>query len=279
MLASLLLSVALISGTSEPDTSARLPRGGSVEIDAHARNVNIRTGTTDAVTVRNGTLDTDGKTISISADDLLRTQGGTMEVLLPAWARVSVSTYTGNVTVDGAPVRLEVESFQGSIRVSGGSGALELASVAGTISVSDFKGTQLSIDATGGDVTVTNATGRMEVSSINGAVRMRGIRSPHVEASSVSDGLEFEGPLAADGHYEFSSHAGGVVLTLPADVSARFTVELFSGKFLTQIPATRPGDRNDDDGNDFTAVFGKGAAHVEVSSFSGDIRVLKAGGR
>ncbi|MEO5798532.1 MAG: DUF4097 family beta strand repeat-containing protein [Gemmatimonadales bacterium] len=279
MLAQLLFAVALLGGTSEPDTSARLPRGGSVEIDVHTRNVSIRTGTSDLVSVRNGTLDVDGKTFSISADDLLRNHGGNIDIVLPIWARVSVSTYTGNIIVDGAPERLEVQTFQGTIRVTGGAGSLDLQSAAGAITVTDFKGNRLSADATGNDITVTNASGRIEAASVSGNVRLRGIRSPHVEATSVSGVVEFEGPFATDGRYAFESHAGGIMLTLPADVDAQLHISTFGGKFLTQIPATRRAGRNDDGDDDFVAVFGKGAAHVTIDSFSGDIRVLKAGGR
>lgn len=277
MLASLLLTTSLLLGGAEPDTSARLPRGGSVEIDLHTSSVLIKTGPGDVVTVRGGTLDVDGKLISISADDLFRGKGGAMEVVLPAWARVSVSTYTGNITVEGAPERLEAGSFQGSIRVSGGTGVLDLQSAAGAITVTDFRGTRLNAEATGEDVTVTNATGRIEVASVSGAVRLRGIRSSYVEAGSVSGLVEFEGTLAADGRYNFESHAGGVVLTLPADASAQLHIAMFSGKFLTQIPATRPGRQSDDGDLEFTAVMGKGAAQVHIDSFSGDIRVLRAG--
>lgn len=277
MLASLLLTTALLLGGTEPDTTARLPRGGSVEIDLHSHNVIIRSVAGDLVTVRGGSLELDGKLVSIDGGDHLNAKGGTVEVLLPLWARVSVSTYTGNITVEGAPERLEVETFTGAIRVTGGAGVLELQSAAGAITVTDFKGTRLNADATGEDVTVTNATGRIEVASVNGAVRLRGIRSQYVEAGSVSGAVEFDGPLAPDGRYNFESHAGGVVLTLPADVSAQLHIAMFSGKFLTQIPATRSGGRNDDSDDEFTAVMGKGAAQVHIDSFSGDIRVIRAG--
>jgi DUF4097 and DUF4098 domain-containing protein YvlB len=277
MLASLLLTTALLTGGVEPDTTARLPRGGSVEIDLHTSSVLIKTGSSDLVTVRGGSLDLDGKLISIEADDLFRGKSSVMEVTLPTWARVSVSTYTGNIVVEGAPDRLEVETFQGSIRVSGGSGVLELQSAAGAITVTDFKGTRLNADATGEDITVTNATGRIEVASVNGAVRLRGIRSQYVEAGSVSGTVEFDGAFAPDGRYNFASHAGGIVLTVPADLSAQMHVAMFSGKFLTQLPATRSSGRNDDGDNEFTATFGKGAAQVHIDSFSGDVRVVRAG--
>lgn len=277
MLVTLLLTAATLLGTSsEPDTTVRLPRGGSIEITTHLEHVIVRGGTSDAVIVRGASVAVDHKDVTIFTSDLLSGHAGNVEVTLPSWARLTVSTYTGNVTIEGAPVRVEVETFTGVIRVSGGTGRLDLQSAAGSITVTDFKGESLNADATGDNITVANATGRIEVASVNGAVRLRGIRSSSVNAESVSGLIEYEGPLAAEGRYNFESHAGGITLMLPADVSASLRISTFSGRFLNQIPATRPTDRSEDGDSDFLAILGQGSAKVTIDSFSGDIRIVKA---
>ncbi|MES2124773.1 MAG: DUF4097 family beta strand repeat-containing protein [Gemmatimonadota bacterium] len=280
MITPILLATALLMGPTEPDTTLRLPRGGQVEIESHMRSITLRSHEGDLVTVRGGSVELDGRTMSVSVEDRVPTTTGTLEVTVPVWARVSISSLNGNVVIEGVPAYLQAESFNGSIRTTGGTGRLELETVTGEVTVNDFRGTHLNIDATGDNVTVDGATGRLEVSSVNGAVRLRGIRSSHVEATTVTGPVEFEGPLSPDGHYSFESHTGSITLTLPADVSARMAVSTFGGDFKSQIPALRPADASDNDPGDFTVVLGKGAAaRVTVESFNGSIRINRAGAR
>ncbi|MEP6591183.1 MAG: DUF4097 family beta strand repeat-containing protein [Gemmatimonadota bacterium] len=278
MLASLLLATALLLGPTEPDTTLRLLPGGRVEIESHQRNITLRTREGDMVTVRGGEAERDGRTIQVVVDDPSRPSANTLEVVVPTWARVTLSSLNGNVVVEGVPDYLHAESFNGSIRTTGGAGTLELETVTGEVTVNDFRGKRLTVDATSDNVTVNGATGRVEVTSVNGAVRLRRIRSSHVEASTVNGPVEFDGPLTADGHYTFDSHNGGITLTLPADVSARLMVSTFGGDFKSQIPATRAADNKNDDPNDFTVLLGKGSgARITVGSFNGSVRVNRAG--
>lgn len=280
MITSLLLATALLMGPTEPDTSLRLPRGGQIEIESHMRNITLRTRESDLVTVRGGEVDLDGRTLSVSVNNQMATGSGTLEVTVPVWARVSISSLNGNVVIEGVPVSLQVESFNGSIRTTGGTGRLELETVTGEVTVNDFRGTRLNIDATGDNVTVNGATGRVAVSSVNGAVRLRGIQSDHVEAATVTGPVEFEGPLAPEGHYRFESHTGSITLTLPVTVSARMDISTFLGDFKSQIPATRIGGGDDDEPGDFSVLLGKGpAARVAIESFNGSIRINRAGAR
>lgn len=276
MLATLLLTLIVTLRSTDSDTTLRLPRGGAVEIETHTRRIIVRTGAGDLVTIRGGQAELDGRTLTINADDLMDTRAGVLEVTLPVWARTTIGTRSGSIVVESAPDRLEAETLEGAIHVTGGTGVLDLQSVAGAITVENFKGTRVSIDATGDDVTITNATGRIEVSSVNGAIRLHGIHSSFIEASTVNGGVDFEGPLAADGQYRFESHSGGITMTLPGDVSARLKVSTYSSKFYSQIPATRSADSDDGDQSEFTATLGKGEARVVVESFNGAIRVIRA---
>lgn len=283
----LLFALALASA----DTTVRLPRNGAIEIASRMRDVVVRTGSTDLVTVRGGSAALDGGTLQISGDDRRSRASGAIEVTVPMWAHVDASSVAGNLTFTGAPDRLHAETVNGFIHVSGGNGAVELESVAGSIVISDFRGTTLSIDATGGPVTVTNATGTINVDNVNGNVTLRGIRSDHVTASTINGWVEFEGPFAVAGRYDFSSQNGDATLILPGDVSARMKISTMNGQLISpQIPATTNGTqdanapsrgttktnakRHGDDGeHTFTVVYGAGAAQVTIDVFSGNVIV------
>lgn len=286
MPASFLLLALTLAG-NDADTALRLPRNGAVEIDTHVRDVSLRVGTTDFVTVNGAAAELDGGTLSIGDDMRRGRAGGPIEVIVPAWCRVDISSVGGNISLTGTPNRLHAETVNGFIHVTGGSGVLELETVAGEIVVADFHGTKLSVDATDGGVAISNASGTLAIDNVNGGITLKGIRSTSVAASTVNGPVDFEGTFAAIGNYEFSSQNDNVTLTLPGDVSARMEITTMNGVLRSaQIPATTNGTRNatssKDKGRDkdrgdgertFTAVFGSGAARVTVEAFNGDVIV------
>ena len=284
MIPHLLLVALSLAGTMKTDTTIRLPRNGAVEIDSRSRDVIVRVGSSDAVVVHGGDGQLDGGTLQVGGGRRRDRGSAPLEVTVPSWARVEVSSIEGNLTFQGAPARLHAGTVSGFIHLNGGSGSVELENVGGDVVVGDFHGTRLSVDATSGDVTITNASGAMEVEAVNGTVTMRGIRSDRVTASSANGAVAFEGPLAPSGSYEFTSQNDDVTLTLPADVSARMRVSTLNGGLRTEIPATTHGvtpardtaednrhkDRGDDGERSFVVMYGSGAAQVSIDVYNGN---------
>jgi DUF4097 and DUF4098 domain-containing protein YvlB len=291
-----MFALALMLTVASPDTTLRLPRNGAVEVDSRTRDVVVRIGTGDQVTVVGAGAELDGNTVQIDGDDdgsrrRFRSRSGAVEITIPASARLEVSSISGALTFTGTPAHLHAESIEGAIRVLGGSGEVELEAVSGNVTVNDFRGTRLEINSTGGLVAVTNATGAITVDNVNREVTLRGIHgSSRVEASSINAGVLFEGDFLAGGNYEFSSQNGSITLIVPPAVSARMEVSTMSGRLDTQIPAVTngandngsrgaKGDRHhrDSDEQSFTAVFGGGASRVSVDVFNGSVVVRPTG--
>ena len=246
MTATLLCALALHLGTPAADTSIRLARGTAVEISSYLGAITVRTGSDDMLTLRGGQLSRTDGTVQIDGDDPSQPRRENLVVTLPAWVRLDVSSYSGTLTFESTPTRLHAETVNGQIIVKGGSGTASLESVNGAITVTDFRGDQLTVDATGGDVTVTGGSGSFSVESINGAVRLRDMRATNLEASSINEVVEYSGTLDPRGSYSIDSHNGGINLWLSADVSARMKISTFNGEFTSpDIPATTTGSRAD----------------------------------
>jgi DUF4097 and DUF4098 domain-containing protein YvlB len=288
MPAPLLLLALALTGT-DADTTVRLPRNGAIEIDTRMRDVVLRIGTTDLVTIHGGQAELDGGTLQVSGEDRRSRSDGAMELVVPSWARVEISSIGGNLTFTGTPGQLHAETVNGFIHVTGGTGTVELETVAGGVVVTDFRGTSLSIDATGDNISVTNATGTLTVDNVNGDVILRGIHATTVSASSINGMVQFDGVLAPSGSYEFSSQNRDITLWLAADVSARMKISTMNGELTTQIPATTNGmagqsgnapggkdkHKHDDGEQTFTVVYGTGAARVSIDAFNGNVIVKK----
>ncbi|HEY4321602.1 MAG TPA: DUF4097 family beta strand repeat-containing protein [Gemmatimonadales bacterium] len=283
MLLLALLSAGMTPPPTDIDTTMHLARNGAVSIDSRTRNIVIRVGSGDLLIVRGGSVDADGHTVDIDGDDPMRGGSGNLEVTLPSWARLEVSTVSGDVTFTGTPERTHAESVNGSIRVDNGQGLLDLESVAGAIVVNGFNGTQLSIDATNQNVSVTNATGDIKVENVNGTITLHGIHSSAVSAETVNGNVEYSGDFAAGGRYAFTTQNNNVTLLVPAGFSARVQVTTLNGALNTDIPAVTNGSdqRNRDPGDEqtITATYGSGAARISIDVFNGNAIVKRASAR
>jgi hypothetical protein len=101
------------------------------------------------------------------------------------------------------------------------------------------------------------------------------MRASSATVSTVNGDITYDGSLAANGRYEFTSHNGNLLLTLPDDTSATFTIRTYNGELLTVVPVqgSKEGLAR---GRAVTLTLGSGAADVSLESFDGEIRIRRA---
>ena len=107
---------------------------------------------------------------------------------------------------------------------------------------------------------------------MSGSVTVEASDIEQGEFESVSGSVHFTGALLPGARLGAESHSGSVVLNLPADTSARFQIETFSGSINNGFGGAEaertsryaPGKRLD-----FT--LGSGDAQVRIESFSGSV--------
>lgn len=273
-------TVLLLLATIAPDTTLRLPRGGTVQLEAGFRNVIVTVGSDDNVTVTGAEAELEGNRITIDAGGFPGSRMGSepVRLIVPAWASLEIEVVSGSLDVHRAPESLTAEVMNGPITTRGGTGTMQLSSIAGAITVRDFAGKQLEVEAITGPVTIDGATGRVLAETVNDPIFLRNIRSSAVQVSSVNGRVEWNGDFVPGGRYRFESHNGEIELQLPASVSARMHVTTFMGDFVSALAATtngkgRPEQANMLGGQDITAVYGSGAAEVSIDTFNGEVLV------
>lgn len=278
----ILAVLTLVSHTplAAPDTSFRVAAGASVDITARTQPV-IITGTTgDVITVHGASVEVDGKHIDIEGALLASGIDAPIIVRIPTSVRLEIDAVLGAVTITNAPDRVEVHAVNGAVRVTGGRGEMEISAM-GAVTVTGFAGTRLSVNGLSGAVTIQGATGEISVESVSGPVFLEGIASRSVTVQAVNGLIRWRGAFDPKGHFEFESHNGGVEFIVPASFDARLEVETFNGGLSSALPAQKSGDaagggifgeRN------ITAIYGKGRATIEVSTFNGGVHVRKLDG-
>jgi len=131
-------------------------------------------------------------------------------------------------------------------------------------------------------VTVDGVAGLVDVETVSGEVEIRSARSDRVRAQSLSGEVTYEGTIARDGRYDFTSHSGNVRLVVPSDAAISLTASTFSGSVDSRLPATLgPTTRSGGvrRGGRMELAINGGGALVNATTFSGDIVIERAADR
>lgn len=224
-------------------------------------------------------IDAGKRRIEISADwgETRRPKGpptGEITVRMPRGGEVSVSGVNLSVEVEGVNGDVDVESVNGDLSVRGTPAAVFIESVNGTITV-DATTDDLEVDSVSGNITVRGARGSVSVETVSGDITLVAERVDDGNFSSVSGGISFDASLDEDAQLDVESHSGTVILTLPADVSARFQVETFNGDIRSEFGEGRRTEEDFGLGRSMELRVGDGGAEVSVTTFSGDVVLRK----
>ena len=193
-------------------------------------------------------------------------------ITAPAWMALDITGPFTDVDVDGSRGDVKVETIKGDVSVRGGNGFLELSSVQGDISVEGANG-RLKLNSINQDVTASHIAGQIQAETVNGDLVMDDVQLDALEASSVSGSMWFNGTLKIDGRYQLHSHSGDIEVVAPDHPNAAVTVSTFSGDFSSDYDVTFNGTHGH---RELQFTLGSGGAQLDLESFSGNIRLLKA---
>jgi hypothetical protein len=199
----------------------------------------------------------------------------TTHVLDPALtATEDFADYTLDVPY-GAIV--EIRNRQGGVDVAGLRGDTWIETTAAEILGKDIAG-HLTAKSLGGDIRIAAASGRVEVASITGSIYITSPASSHLRANTNSGAIRYQGDFLAGGQYVLTTYSGNIEILCPVDSSFDLTAKTVKGKLentLALTPRRQPstpivGTQS------LLGTHNTGSASVEVSSFSGTIRVRPA---
>jgi DUF4097 and DUF4098 domain-containing protein YvlB len=252
-----------------------------VVVSTHRGVVEVRAWDRDEVSiVTDGdaadiTLDRTGRVLVIEQHNEWMADDVDVRLTIPADLAIDIEGMFTSIDIAGVRGAVSAETVHGSIEVTGGSGTVELTSVQGGIRTTGTRG-DLQLESTNGSVEVRDHDGPLSAEAVNGGILLERVTASRVEAESVNGTIEYDGTIAADGQYAFRSHSGGIILRVPAEISASISVETFAGSFESDFPIML---REAQSGGSLQFVLGSGAARVELESFAGGIELRRAGGR
>ena len=194
-------------------------------------------------------------------------------ITAPSWMPLDLSGVNTHVSVVGARGPISVETVQGEVDVDGGDGLVSLQSVQGSVGLKGAKG-RLEVHSVNEDVSVSNSSGEVTAETVNGDITLSRVDATSVMASSVNGELEYDGTIRNGGRYAFSTHNGGITVTVPEGSNAAVSVSTFNGEFASEFPVTLTETRK---GKRFSFTIGTGSAQMTLESFQGSIELVRPG--
>jgi hypothetical protein len=193
-----------------------------------------------------------------------------LEVRVPHRTRVWVKTASASIDVQDVTGGLDLYAVGGTIRVRGAPQDLYAESMDGSVEL-DITTSSARVRSAGGAVSLRGEIENAVVTSVSGAITITGARLQRGRFVSVTGELRYDGGVVRGSSLAFESHAGPIVLTLPADVSADFDVTAFNGEIRNALARLNPSLGGDLRSKLLEFTAGEGGAQVTVTNFKGDI--------
>lgn len=191
-----------------------------------------------------------------SADDL-KTD---FEITVPVESELSVRTDSGNVTV---------ESVHGDMTFDTVGANLQLSDVQGYMVVKTIDGS----------LVCTRCSGKLEANSISGNVQMVSPSLDSVRVQTSSGNILFDGSFLSRGIYIMKNFSGTIEVHFSSNDSFDVNATSLKGDVINQASfkpdahgSSHPASKW---GHSLFGTLNEGHAKVELSSFSGTIKILK----
>ena len=185
------------------------------------------------------------------------------EVFLPAKVGITVRADSGPIRVKGlrsSEIVLEGESSPVEVHEVDGAGQhLHVRTVSGNISLGNI------------------ADAHMEIRSFTGGVSLENVSGPKVQVTTTQGDIRYDGQFGSNGEYSLISHSGNIDVALPEGASVDIMAESVEGSADNDFPLQQKQHSSflPHKGRSFAGTSSTGSSSVQLSSFSGKIRVKK----
>jgi DUF4097 and DUF4098 domain-containing protein YvlB len=266
------------------DQTVPVSRGTRLAIDNFAGEVVVHTWDKESLRVQ---AHHDARTkvniravaagVSISASSMNGPSGSVdYDITAPAWMAMKIEGTYNFVTVEGTQADISVATVRGDIVLKGAAGAIVAKTILGEIQVEGARG-QITLSSVNQGIKVTGMSGDLGVETTNGSITLARIEAARVDAATVNGNISYEGAIADNGRYRFSTHNGDVTMTVPETANATFNVRTYNGEFGTSLPLKGPDRSEVRQGKRHSYTLGTGSADVEMETFGGALRLRRAG--
>jgi DUF4097 and DUF4098 domain-containing protein YvlB len=268
------------------DTIVRLSSDAVVDVSVRTGRLRVRGIDGANGTVRAGRADyqlrTTGTSLTVaSRNDDRRDRDRertTLELEVPRGVRLTVSTISADVEIVDISGSVDVRTTAGDIRLADVRGRTIVETLSGDVSSTGSR-TQLRATTVSGDLRIREARGELDLNTTSGDISVRGDGLRRLSVESMSGDVGFDGGLADNAVVRVTTHSGDVTMRLPEGARGQLELSTFNGTLtaggpLTLLPGEVGGARHGRSTRRYQ-IGGGGPLQLDISTFNGDIRLLR----
>ena len=208
--------------------------------------------------------------VETPTEDVTETAPATLELLVPAGARVWLKGSATAMTVTAMRGELDLSTISGAVSVAGAPSQVSAESMSGRIEIA-AQAPIVRAKTADGEIVLRGVGGDIVATSVSGAIRIlgaRGVVAGRIE--SVSGAVTFSGAVERGGSLDLQTHDAPIDVTFAAGQSAVVDVSAFRGRFTNGLALAKRGAANK-----WTRRFtlGAGEGQVAIRSLKGDVTV------
>jgi len=200
--------------------------------------------------------------------------GSDLVIKVPRGSSLEIECVSASIEVDKVSGAVEAASVSGDVIIEGQCEEVEAESVSGRVMVRSSS-RHIAAASISGRVEVSGDEAEVEAQTVSGSLNLTCETFLELSVESVSGSADVEGDLARGGTFKFDLHSGDLHLLVPADVSAEFEVETFSGDIDNAFGKKAHRTSKYAPGKELEFSVGGGDARVRINSFSGNVIIDK----
>lgn len=285
---------AQASGRASADTAFAVSRNGVIDISMRSANLVVRGSDRTTAELRSKNRDyqmrSSGVSVTLSVGDRddrsTRSSQDRAErnadvlLMVPNGVRLVIHSTSGDVDISNVTGDVDIDLRSGDVHTRALGGRAIIQTLSGDITMTEGVG-DLRITTVSGDITARQVRGTIDIGTTSGTVLVTADRSSRAQIDGVSGDVHLDGTFASDARMQITTHSGDVSLRLPESAGGNAEVTTFSGDLhagaLTLLPFTDAGgSRRSTERRTRRFEFGGGgAAHLVISTFSGDVTIAR----
>jgi DUF4097 and DUF4098 domain-containing protein YvlB len=199
----------------------------------------------------------------------------TLDISVPRAASLKVNVVSSPLSIDGINGGdVEVNSVSGRVRIDAQTPAITVVTVSGNVAFSG-QAQQAKLQTVSGDILAPSLGHTADLQTVSGHIQAAGGPWQQLNLSTVSGDVQLTGGLAAGGHMSVDSMSGDVQLQFPGALSSSVHASTFSGELRSDFGTPKQPEHGP--GSTLDTVAGSGNGKISIETFSGDLRIRKAG--
>ncbi len=199
--------------------------------------------------------------IDVPRSAVVNVKNNESETTIESVGKVRVENVGGGIFLNDITNGVDATTYEGDVTIAKSSGAITLASTTGNIVAFDLAPSEI------GDI--------FKAKTNSGAITLQNIEHRQMEVNSNSGSVKYTGEFQNGGQYKFGTQNGSISLLIPADSSCKILASYGYGAFNSELPLQNLLKSPASKTQSLTASMGVGDATLNLTTYSGAIRIRK----